>query len=130
MSQVSRQDVADAASVGRAGVQALVVGARDVMVALCPLREGIESATTLVPLATAIESERAIPSKWLHARPIPVTQPFLNYLRPLIENDPIAANGCIAKLVKRGTANDRTSGRSIGRADRRIRSRAGYPGSR
>jgi 6-phosphofructokinase len=83
MSRVSPQDVADAALVGRAGVQALVSGARDVMVALYPLHEGVESATTLVPLATAAV-ERAIPPEWLHARPIPVNQLFLSYLRPLV----------------------------------------------
>jgi 6-phosphofructokinase len=83
MSRVSQQDVADAALVGRAGVQALVSGARDVMVALYPLHEGVESATTLVPLATAAV-ERAIPPEWLHARPIPVNRLFLSYLRPLV----------------------------------------------
>jgi 6-phosphofructokinase 1 len=84
MSRVSRQDVTDAVQVGRAAVQALVADARDVMVALCPLREGTESTTTLVPLAIAAEGERAIPREWLRARPIPVIQLFLNYLGPLV----------------------------------------------
>ena len=84
MSRVSRQDVADAALVGRAGVQALVAGARDVMVALCPLHTSADNGTKLVPLAVAAEGERAISAGWLHARPTPVNQSFFDYLHPLI----------------------------------------------
>lgn len=81
MALVSEQDCADAVDVGRVGVEALVSGERDVMVSLNPLGEK-ECSTTLVPLTSA-SMERSIPANWLQAGPIPVTQDFFDYLRPL-----------------------------------------------
>lgn len=79
----SSQDVADAALVGRVGVQALVAGETDVMVALTPLSQSSHGGTRLVPLVDVAGHERAIPGEWLRSGPIPVTDAFLNYVRPL-----------------------------------------------
>lgn len=81
---VSQQDIADAAAVGRAGVQALAAKAHDVMVALRSLEKDSAVTTTLVPLTLVAGEERYIPREWLHAGRIPVTQEFFNYLRPLV----------------------------------------------
>jgi 6-phosphofructokinase 1 len=76
------QDLKDAALVGRAGVQALVSGKTNVMVSLEPL--GSASTTRLVPLSDAAGHERTIPSEWLQRGPLPVAQPFIDYIRPLV----------------------------------------------
>jgi 6-phosphofructokinase 1 len=81
---VAAQDAEDAAGVGRAGVQALADGQTDLMVSLNPLRETGVSQTRLIPLLDAAGHERAIPSNWLQSGPIPVTDAFLNYARPLV----------------------------------------------
>ncbi|HEX5284141.1 MAG TPA: diphosphate--fructose-6-phosphate 1-phosphotransferase [Bryocella sp.] len=78
----SARDVEDAQQVGRAGVQALLSGQRDVMIALEPL--GSERATRIVPLAQAAGHERTIPDKWLQSGAIPVGEGFINYARPLV----------------------------------------------
>lgn len=80
----SEQDRADAALVGRAGVQALVSGSRDTMVSLQPLSAGLMPGFRLVPLAECAGHERPIPAKWLQAGPIPVSQAFREYLEPLV----------------------------------------------
>jgi 6-phosphofructokinase 1 len=82
MALVAKQDLADAALVGRTAVQALAAGASGVMVALRPLGE--ESGYRLVPLGEAAGIERRIPAEWLREGGIPVTQGFCNYLRSLI----------------------------------------------
>jgi 6-phosphofructokinase 1 len=78
----AEQDLEDAALVGRAGVQALVSGQSDVMISLEPL--GSPSKTRLVPLHDAAGHERTIPSEWLQYGALPVTQPFFDYIRPLV----------------------------------------------
>jgi 6-phosphofructokinase 1 len=78
----SARDIADAALVGRAGVQALVAGEHDAMIALSPLTHGIEAGTRLVPLNESAR-ERPIPSEWLQEGHIPVTRAFLEYVDPL-----------------------------------------------
>lgn len=78
----SARDLEDAILVGQAGVKALLGGHRDVMVALEPL--GSACGTRLVPLADAAGHERTIPEEWLQRGPIPVTQQFLDYVRPLV----------------------------------------------
>ena len=82
IAHVSQQDVRDSAAVGRAAVQALSAGARDVMVALRPLKETNVADTTLVPLAA--EGERNIPPNWLGPDNIPFREEFFEYLRPLV----------------------------------------------
>lgn len=79
---VAEQDIEDAALVGRTGVQELVSGNTDVMVSLEPL--GSASRTKLVPLADAAGHERTIPNDWLQRGPLPVTQDFFDYVRPLV----------------------------------------------
>jgi 6-phosphofructokinase 1 len=76
------QDLEDAALVGRAGVQALVSGKTNVMVSLEPI--GSASKTKLVPLSDAAGHERTIPNEWLQRGPLPVAQPFIDYIRPLV----------------------------------------------
>lgn len=78
----SMRDLEDATLVGQAGVQALVSGQQDVMVALEPL--GSVNATRLVPLAEAAGHERTISTEWLQRGAIPVTESFLEYVRPLV----------------------------------------------
>lgn len=78
----AQQDLEDAAIVGRAGVQALVLGQTNVMVSLEPI--GAASATRLVPLSDAAGRERTIPDEWLQHGPLPVAQPFLDYVSPLV----------------------------------------------
>jgi 6-phosphofructokinase 1 len=79
---VAEQDLEDAALVGRAGVEALVSGETNVMVSLAPI--GSAPATRLVPLNAAAGHERTIPSEWLQRGPLPVAQPFFDYIRPLV----------------------------------------------
>ena len=83
MAHVSAQDVEDAALVGQAGVQGLVSGSSDTMVALNPLQESALGAVRLVPLAEA-GVERPIPTRFLQAGDIPLSDSFLEYVRPLI----------------------------------------------
>lgn len=52
------------------------------MVSLEPL--GSASTTSLVPLSDAAGHERTIPSEWLQRGPLPVAQPFIDYIRPLV----------------------------------------------
>lgn len=78
----STRDLEDARQVGQAGVQALVSGQKDVMVAVEPL--GSACATRIVPLAEAAGHERTIPDEWLQRGPIPVNQRFVDYARPLV----------------------------------------------
>ncbi len=78
----AEQDFEDAALVGRAGVQALVSGQTNVMVSLEPL--GSAPTTRLVPLSDAAGHERTIPNEWLQRGPLPVAQPFFDYIRPLV----------------------------------------------
>lgn len=78
----SARDVEDAEQVGRAGVQALVAGQRDVMIALEPIES--TRGTRIVPLAEAAGHERTIPNEWLQRGPIPVNQKFVDYVRPLV----------------------------------------------
>ncbi|MGA9719961.1 MAG: diphosphate--fructose-6-phosphate 1-phosphotransferase [Acidobacteriaceae bacterium] len=83
IAHVSQQDIRDSAAVGRAAVQALAAGARDVMVALRPLDKTNVADTTLVPLAEAT-AERSIPRNWLGPDKIPLREEFFEYLRPLV----------------------------------------------
>lgn len=78
----AEQDFEDAALVGRAGVQALVSGETNVMVALEPL--GFPAETKLVPLRDAAGHERTIPTEWLQRGCLPVAQPFFDYVCPLV----------------------------------------------
>ncbi len=80
----SEQDRADATLVGRAGVHALLSGARDTMVALEPLAAGIEPGYRLVPLAHVAGHVRNIPADWLQSGAIPVNRLFLDYLEPQV----------------------------------------------
>jgi len=83
MAHVSAQDVEDAALVGQAGVQGLVSGSSDTMVALNPLQESALGPVRLVPLAEA-GVDRPIPPRFLQAGEIPLSDSFLEYVRPLV----------------------------------------------
>lgn len=83
MAHVSLQDLEDAALVGQAGVQGLVSGSHDMMVALNPLQESGQGPVRLVPLAEA-GVERPIPPPFLQAGEIPLSESFLEYVRPLV----------------------------------------------
>lgn len=78
----SAQDFSDAVTVAVAGVQALLNGNDRNMVSLNPM--GSAMPTTLVPLEHVAGVERAIPNAWLGSGPVPVTQQFEQYLRPLV----------------------------------------------
>ena len=80
----SEQDRRDAALVGRAGVQALVAGSRDMMVSLEPLGCGSELGYRLVPLAHVAGHVRKIPAEWLQPGALPVNQAFRDYLEPQV----------------------------------------------
>lgn len=80
----SEQDRLDAALVGRAGVWAALAEARDTMVALEPLGLGSEPGYRLVPLSTVAGHVRHLPAGWLRPGLVPVAQPFLDYLEPLV----------------------------------------------
>lgn len=83
MAHLSAQDVEDAALVGQAGVQGLVSGSCDTMVALNPPHESGRGAFRYVPLVEA-GVERPIPSHFLQPGEIPLSDSFLEYLRPLV----------------------------------------------
>ncbi len=80
----SEQDRMDAALVGRAGVHAVLAGARDTMVALEPLAFGIDPGYRLVPLAHVAGHVRNIPADWVLPGNIPVGRSFLDYIEPLV----------------------------------------------
>lgn len=84
MALVSIQDQHDAELVGRAGVQALLAGEADKMVALRPLKNSGPLGYDLVPLSAVAGVERAIPAEWLTNGPLAVTDEFVEYLRPLV----------------------------------------------
>jgi 6-phosphofructokinase len=84
MALVSRQDLMDAALVGRVAVEALAAGETNVMVALLPLGGDDGGQYRLVPLSEAAGKERPIPAAWLKSGPLPVTVGFCDYLRPLV----------------------------------------------
>ena len=78
----SPQDVEDAATVGTAGVQALVDGQSGNMVALTTV--GSVEPTRLVPLEQVAGAERTIPSAWIESGPRAVNDNFRLYLKPLL----------------------------------------------
>jgi len=84
MAQISGQDLEDAEAVGRAGIRALATGESDSMVALCPLGEGVEQTSKLVPLSEAGGPHREIPGDWLSDDRLAVTGSFRDYVRPLV----------------------------------------------
>jgi len=84
MAQISGQDLEDAEWVGRAGIRALVSGESDSMVALCPLGEGVEQTSKLVPLSEAGGPHREIPGDWLSDDRLAVMGSFRDYVRPLV----------------------------------------------
>ena len=81
---VSPQDQQDAELVGRAGVQALVSGETDKMVALRPLNDPGATGYDLVPLSTIAGVERTVTKEWLTNSPLAVGPAFQDYLRPLV----------------------------------------------
>lgn len=81
MLHASAQDRKDAEFVGRAAVQALLAGETNKMVSLLPLPA---TDYALVPLSSVAGVERTLPDEWMRDGDIPVTEGFLQYLRPLI----------------------------------------------
>lgn len=81
---VSLQDQLDAELVGRAGVQALVSGETDKMVALRPLKDPGATGYDLVPLSAIAGVERTVTKEWLTKSPLAVGAAFQDYLRPLV----------------------------------------------
>jgi hypothetical protein len=78
------RDREDAVAVGRAAVCALLEGRSDVMASLDPIADTDEpTRTSFVDLMHASGSERVLPTNWLKDGAIPVTNDFLQYLRPL-----------------------------------------------
>jgi ATP-dependent phosphofructokinase / diphosphate-dependent phosphofructokinase len=82
MTQVSAQDQKDAELVGRAGVRALAAGETEKMVSLLPL--GAENGYELVPLSEVADAERPLPAEWILDAPIPVSDEFFEYAKPLV----------------------------------------------
>ena len=80
---LSSQDLRDAELVGRAGVRGLVAGHSGEMVSLLPLKSAGQSEYEFVGLEKVAGVERYIPSEWLYDAPVPLKEPFLEYLRPL-----------------------------------------------
>lgn len=84
MLHAAAQDWKDAEMVGRAAVRGLLDGETDKMVALRPLNDNCECGYEYVPLERVAEAEKPIPAEWTQDAAIPVTDRFLDYLRPLI----------------------------------------------
>ncbi len=82
----SVQDRKDADLVGRAAVRGLLSGETQKMVALLPLSDPGEHGYSFVPLSEVAEIERLIPREWTRDGPIPVTDAFFRYVKPLIGN--------------------------------------------
>jgi 6-phosphofructokinase 1 len=83
-SQVSIQDQKDAELVGREGVRALVRGETGKMVSLLPLKNPGECECELVPFSQVAEAERQFPAEWISDAPVPVSDKFFEYARPLV----------------------------------------------
>ena len=100
MPYVSTRDREDAVAVGIDAARALMEGRHNVMVALLPIDRGEPTRTTLVDLAHSSGAERAIPADWLCDAPVPVTEAFLQYVRPLVGplDEHITALGPVIKL--------------------------------
>jgi len=84
MAHVSRQDQKDAELVGRAGVRALAAGETEKMVSLLPLASANLDGYELVPLSKVTDVERQFPAEWICDAPIPVSDEFLEYARPIV----------------------------------------------
>lgn len=82
-SHVTPIDRNDAELVGRAAIEALLVGANNSMVALSPLDR--ESAVVPVELPAVAGLTRPLPTAWLPRPQGPAPAEFLNWLQPLID---------------------------------------------
>ena len=78
---LSRQDLADAELVGRAGVQAALTGHGGKAVALRPV--GAEPKYELRSFES-MAGERHVPPEWIDDSDLSVTEPFKDYLRSCI----------------------------------------------
>ena len=83
MALVSAQDRADAELVGRKGVEALLDGQTEKMVALGSLSEAGAEDCYLLPLHAAAGLRRSLPAEWLSGDGLAVTDAFREYVRPL-----------------------------------------------
>ena len=82
---VSGTDAREAEMVGRAAVRYALEGATDVMVTLVRGEEAKYACTTgLAPLAQVAGKVNRMPDEYLDPSRYAVTQPFLDYARPLI----------------------------------------------
>ena len=84
MALLSTRDRDDAELVGREGVRALVRGETNKMVALLPIGAEDAKAVELVSLQQAGSGSRPIPAAWLSHDALAVTDPFRDYIRPLL----------------------------------------------
>jgi len=83
MLHISKQDLADAELVGRAGVRAAIDGRDAHMVALRPLDAGNEPCE-LVPLSAVAGGDRYIPHEWIDDSDTAVREPLERYLRRIV----------------------------------------------
>jgi 6-phosphofructokinase len=84
MLHVSPIDQADAEQVGRAALDAVLAHKSGAMVSLLPYEPGAAPSTRLVPLTDVANTERRVPPEWIAPSGTDVTQPFCDYVRPLI----------------------------------------------
>ena len=87
LAHVSKQDLQDAETTGRACVTALAAGKSGFMASLLPLslREDHSGAQVeSLPLEQAAGLRRTLPAEWLCEGAIPVTGAFRDYLAPIV----------------------------------------------
>lgn len=98
-------DIQEAVMAGRAGVQAAIQGASDIMIGYSRL-PGPDYGCGIVhlPLESVANKEKTVPLDWINAQGNGVTQDFIDYALPLIGGEPaqIHQNGLprFARLKK------------------------------
>ena len=86
----SYTDIEESFMAGKAAVENAVNGITDKMVAFERLTDNgrYVCKTKLLPLAEVANTEKKVPREWINAEGNNVTQPFIDYVLPLIQGEP------------------------------------------
>ena len=86
----SYTDIEESFMAGKAAVENAVAGITDKMVAFERLTDNDRYVckTKLLPLAEVANTEKKVPREWINAEGNNVTQPFIDYVLPLIQGEP------------------------------------------
>ena len=87
----SQTDIDEAYLAGQVAVEQAVQGTTDKMVAFaCKREHGVYTCeTVLQPLDIVANLEKKVPREWINAAGNGVEQPFIDYVLPLIQGEPV-----------------------------------------